>query len=167
MSRRTAAAVLLLAAACSQAPARPSEPAAADLPFETIVQRSIPGQSGPERREVVRDQNAWKTAWTELREGSDLPEEPPAVDFAREMVIVTAMEMQSCVSRVTIRVVTRTAGALVVDVLEAPPAPNCVCITAERPLHVIRLERVDLPERFEVERGVTSCGPPTPGPSPA
>jgi hypothetical protein len=54
--------------------------------------------------------------------------------------------------------VTRTADALVVDLLEAPPAPNCVCITSERPIHVIRLERVDLPERFEVERGVTSCG---------
>jgi hypothetical protein len=75
------------------------------------------------------------------------------------MVILAAMETQGCVSRVTIRSVTRTADALLVDVLEAPPAPNCVCITSERPIHVIRLERVDLPERFEVERGVTSCGP--------
>ena len=158
MNRRSAAAVLLLAAACSQAPARPSESAAADLPFETVVQRSIPGQSGPSRREVIRDQAAWKTAWAELREGSDLPEEPPAVDFEHQMVILAAMEMQSCVSRITIRSVTRTSGALIVDLLEAPPAPNCVCITAERPIHVIRLERVDLPERFEVERGVTSCG---------
>jgi hypothetical protein len=151
-------AVLLLVAACSQAPARPAEPAAATLPFETLVQRSVPGQSGPTRREVVRDQAAWQTAWTALREGSNLPAEPPAVDFAHQMVILAAMETQSCVSRVTIRSVTRTAGALVVDVLEAPPAPNCVCITSERPIHLIRLERVDLPERFEVERGVTSCG---------
>ncbi len=158
MSRPLAAAVLLLAAACSQAPARPAESAAAALPFETLVQRSIPGQSGPAVRQVVRDQDAWRIAWTALREGSDLPTEPPAVDFAREMVILAAMETQGCVSRVTLRSVTRTADALTVDLLEAPPAPNCVCITAERPLHVIRLERVDLPERFEVERGVTSCG---------
>jgi len=152
--------VFLLVAACSHAPDSPiGAPAeAAALPFETIVQRSIPGQSGPERREVVRDQSAWQAAWGSLREGSDLPTEPPAVDFAREMVILAAMETQSCVSRVTIRSVTRTDGALVVDLLEAPPAPNCVCITSERPIHVIRLERVDLPERFEVERGVTSCG---------
>jgi hypothetical protein len=157
MSRPIAAAVLLLAAACSQAPARSAESAAV-LPFETLLQRSFPGQSGPAVREVVRDQAAWRAAWTTLREGSDLPAEPPAVDFDRQMVILAAMEMQSCVSRVTIRSVTRTAGALAVDVLEAPPAPNCVCITSERPIHVIRLERVDLPETFEVERGVTSCG---------
>ncbi len=149
---------LLLAAACSQAPSGPAEPAAA-LPIETLVQRSIPGQSGSTRREAVRDQDTWQAAWAALREGSDLPAEPPAVDFTRQMVILAAMETQGCVSRVTIRSVTRTADALLVDVLEAPPAPNCVCITSERPIHVIRLERVDLPERFEVERGVTSCGP--------
>lgn len=149
--------VVLLAAACSHAPSQ-APAAAAALPFETVVQRSIPGQSGPTRREVVRDQAAWQATWGSLREGSDLPAEPPTVDFAREMVILAAMETQSCVSRVTIRSVTRADGALVVDLLEAPPAPNCVCITSERPIHVIRLERVDLPERFEVERGVTSCG---------
>lgn len=153
---------LLLAAACNHAPApAPAAdappPDTASLPFETLVQRSIPGQSGPARREVVRDQAAWQAAWTALREGSDLPAEPPVVDFARQMVIVAAMELQSCVSRVTIQSVTRTAGLLVVDVLEAPPAPNCVCITSERPIHVIRLERVDLPEKFGVEQGVTIC----------
>ncbi|HYU35165.1 MAG TPA: hypothetical protein VEW48_23675 [Thermoanaerobaculia bacterium] len=149
--------LVLLLAACSQAPAR-HQPAATALFFETVVQRSLPGQSGPTRREVFRDESAWRAAWATLREGSNLPEEPPAVNFAHQMVILAAMETQSCVSRVTIRSVTRTAGALLVDILEAPPAPNCVCITSERPIHVIRLERVDLPARFEVERGVTNCG---------
>lgn len=152
---------VFLAAACTHAPTREAAAAAeaeAALPFETLVQQSIPGQSGPTRREVVRDETAWRAAWAALREGSALPEEPPAVDFDRQMVILAAMETQSCVSRVTLRTVTRTADALVIDLLEAPPAPNCVCITSERPIHVIRLERVDLPERFEVERGVTSCG---------
>jgi hypothetical protein len=147
---------LLLAAACTHAPTRETA-AAASLPFETLVQQSIPGQSGPTRREVVRDESAWRAAWATLREGSALPEEPPAVDFGRQMVILAAMETQSCVSRVTLRTVTRSADALVIDLLEAPPAPNCVCITSERPIHVILLERVGLPERFEVERGVTSC----------
>lgn len=152
--------VFLLAAACSNAPARNSgnEPAAAALPFETLVQASNPGQGGPSRREVIRDETAWRTIWAEIREGSALPEEPPAVDFSREMVILAALETQGCVSRVTIRAVTRTADALVVDLLEAPPAPNCVCITSERPIHLVRLERVDLPVRFEAERGVTECG---------
>ena len=154
MRYRTPIAALLLVAACSQAPAPDNGAGATAVSFETIVQRSIPGESGPSRREVIRDQAAWRAAWEELHTGSPLPE----VDFDRQMVILAAMELQSCVSRVTIRSVTRTADALVVDLLEAPPAPNCVCITAERPIHVIRLERVDLPARFEVERGVTSCG---------
>lgn len=148
---------ILLLAACSHAPAQAPD-AAAGLPFETLVQRSIPGQSGPTRREVVRDETAWRAAWAGLREGSDLPEEPPAVDFGRQMVIVAAMETQSCISKVTIQSVTRTAGGpLVIKILEAPPAPNCVCITSERPIHVIRLERIDQAEQLEVERGVTSC----------
>ena len=163
MSRRILLAALLLAAACSQAPIHPSGGAAeateaVDLPFETLVQRSLPGQSGPTRREVFRDEAAWSKAWAELREGSALPAEPPEVDFDHQMVILAAMETQSCVSRVTIRSVTRTAGALGLDLLEAPPAPSCVCITSERPIHVIRLERSDLPARFTAERGVTSCG---------
>jgi hypothetical protein len=152
--------VLLLAAACSNAPVpnAQDEPAAAAIPFETLVQASNPGQAGPSRREVIRDEATWRAAWKELREGSALPEEPPAVDFGRDMVILAALETQGCVSRVTIRAVTRTADALVVDLLEAPPAPNCVCITSERPIHLVRLPRIDLPARFEAERGVTECG---------
>jgi len=151
---------LLVAASCSPAsgPASSAEPGgAAALPFETLVQRSIPGQSGPVVREAIHDATTWRAAWTGLREGSDLPADPPEVDFTHQMVIVAAMETQSCVSRVTLRSVTRTPGTLAVDLLEEPPAPNCVCITSTRPIHVIRLERVDLPVRFQVEQGVTHC----------
>jgi len=150
---------LLVAASCGPSPAQPSGTPAVEavLPFETLVQRSIPGQGGPERREAIRDAASWRAAWAELRTGSNLPADPPAVDFEHQMVIVAAMETQGCVAKVTIRSVTRTAGALTVDLLEAPPAPNCICITSERPIHVIRLERVDLPVHFAVEQGVTSC----------
>jgi hypothetical protein len=101
---------------------------------------------------------AWKALWDELREGSSLAAEPPAVDFEREMVIAAAMETQSCVSKVTIRAVTQTTDGLVVDLLEAPPAPNCRCITSERPLHIIKLAKQAGPVRFTAERGETSCG---------
>ena len=47
--------VLLLVAARSNAPVR-EKPAAAALPFETLVQASNPGQSGTSRREVIRDE---------------------------------------------------------------------------------------------------------------
>jgi hypothetical protein len=152
---------LLTAASCDggKPPTTPatSNAAEAGLELSTLVQQSIPGQGGATVREVVRDQAAWAALWAKLREGSALPEEPPAVDFAREMVAVAAMETQPCVSRVTIRSAVETGGALVIDVLEAPPAPNCVCITAERPIHAVRLRRVDAPARFTVERGQTPC----------
>jgi hypothetical protein len=127
------------------------------IAFETLVQQSIPGQGGETVRDAVRDEASWAALWARLREGSALPEQPPAVDFRSEMVIATAMETQGCVSKVTIRRIVREGNRLVVDLLEAPPAPNCVCITSERPLHIVRLPRVDGPVRFEIERGQTSC----------
>ncbi len=139
----------------------PTAPGPGNVAFETILQRSIPAQSGGEIREVARDEAAWKALWSRLRQGGGegfLPAEPPAVDFSRDMVIAAALETQSCVSKVTIRGIAEGHGELVVDLLEAPPASNCVCITAERPLHVVRLPRSAEPVRFEAERGVTSCG---------
>jgi hypothetical protein len=135
----------------------PPDPA---VVFETIVQRSIPGQTGGEIREAARDQASWAALWARLREGGGdaLPAEPPAVDFPREMALVAAMPTQGCVSRVTIRSITRARGEVVVDLLEAPPAPNCICITSERPLHAVRLPRVEGAVRFVVEHGRTSCG---------
>ncbi|HEX6901733.1 MAG TPA: hypothetical protein VF789_18570 [Thermoanaerobaculia bacterium] len=157
--------VLLLALmACNGSsrpgPSLPDEPMPGPAAFETVIQRSIPGQSGGEIREAARDAAAWGSLWSRLREGAGdtLPEEPPAVDFSREMVIAAAMPTQGCVSRVTIQGISQRRGELLVDLLEAPPAPNCVCITSERPLHVVRLPRSPDPVRFEVTRGQTSCG---------
>jgi hypothetical protein len=149
-------AFLLMAAACSNGSV-PEAAAAASLPIETLLQQSNPGQSGPARREVIRDQETWNRVWAELREGSSLPAEPPAVDFERDMVILAAMETQGCVSRVTIRGVARHGQDLIVDLLEAPPAPNCVCIVSERPFHLVRLQQSELPVRFEAEQGRTEC----------
>lgn len=152
----------LLSLACNgssrSGPTLPDEPE--PVAFETLIQRSVPGQSGGEVREVARDAAAWDSLWSRLRQGAGatLPEAPPAVDFSRDMVIAAAMGTQGCVSRVTIRGIVRAGGALVVDLLEAPPAPNCICVTSERPLHAVRLPLSPDPVRFEVTRGQTSCG---------
>jgi hypothetical protein len=161
------AAAGLLALAClgaSPASGRgrsPAKPAPGPLGFETLVQRSIPGQTGDQLREVARDETSWKALWARLREGDGgaLPAQPPAVDFEKDMVIAAALPTQGCVSKVTIRGVVRKPGELVVDLLEAPPAPNCVCFVSARPIHVVRLPRSAEPVRFEAERGVTTCGP--------
>jgi hypothetical protein len=162
---RTVLVVLgFLALACNgstRASNSPTDPGPETVVFETILQRSIPAQTGGTIREVARDEASWAALWNRLRQGGGegfLPAEPPAVDFSRDMVIAAALETQSCVSRVTIRGIVQNRGELVVDLLEAPPASNCVCITSERPLHVVRLRRSADPVRFGVERGVTSCG---------
>lgn len=145
------AAVVLSAASCEGSKTTPTEPATMEL--TTVVQQSIPGRIGSTVREVIRDQSALNATWSDL----GLPGSPPAVDFGQEMVIAVAMETQACVSRVTIRSAAQVGGALVVDILEAPPAPNCVCITSERPVHLVRLRKLDAPPRFTVERGLTPC----------
>jgi hypothetical protein len=151
--------LLMTASSCSgdgaKPPAAPGN--AAPLELETLVQQSIPGQGGETVREVVRDQAAWAAMWAKLREGSALPETPPAVDFTKDMVIVAAMQTQSCVSRVTVRSAVASGEELVVGILEAPPAPNCVCFTSERPIHAVRVRKVDAPPRFDVEQGQTAC----------
>ena len=156
-------AAALLALACAGAAiSKPSAPGRAGaVPFQTIDQRGIPGQAGGEIRDVARDEASWHALWARLREGGGdtLPEEPPTVDFGRDMTIVVAMPTQPCVSKVTIQSVTRKRGGAVVQLLEAPPAPNCTCIVSQRPIHVVRLPRVEGDVRFVARRGQTSCGP--------
>ncbi|HVG10432.1 MAG TPA: hypothetical protein VNM67_22195 [Thermoanaerobaculia bacterium] len=151
------AAVVLTAASCEgeKTVTEPGDRAteASTVELTTIVQQSIPGGGGGTVREVIRDQVALAAMWTQL----GLSGAPPVMDFEKEMVIAAAMETQSCVSRVTIRSASEQGGELAVDILEAPPAPNCVCITAERPIHLVRLRKVAAPPRYNVERGQTPC----------
>jgi hypothetical protein len=151
------AALVLTAASCDgeKTVTEPGDKTAEQsvIALTTVVQQSIPGGSGGTVREVIRDQVALAAMWTQL----GLSGAPPVVDFAQEMVIAAAMETQSCVSKVTIRSAFEQGGELAVDILEAPPAPNCICITAERPIHVVRLRKVDAPPRYNVERGQTPC----------
>ncbi len=161
--RAVLAVAFFLALACAGAadpkPRSAAAPPARTVAFQTLVQRGIPGQAGEQIREVARDAASWHALWARLRQGTSLlPEEPPAVDFTRQMVIVAAMPTQSCVSKVTVRSIRRTGGEVVVDLLEEPPAPNCVCIVSQRPLHAVRLPLLPEPVRFVVEQGQTSCG---------
>jgi hypothetical protein len=173
-------AATLLALACASAGAAPpgvKKPAGAGtgkpVTFTTVLQRSVPGQSGGEVRAVARDADTWTALWASLRQngGDSLPPDPPAVNFPREMALVVAMPTQSCVSKVTIQSIDHlgaaTNGTLLVTLLEEPPAPNCRCIVSSRPVHVVRLPRTGGTLRFVVNKGQTSCGgspaaPPSP-----
>lgn len=132
---------------CAVRSGPPSAPAG-DVPFTTLVQVAVPGQTGGEIREVIRDAATWSQIWTQLQAGSSLPEAPPAVNFQKDLVIVAAMPTQSCVSKVTIRSIRSNRGELRVDLLEEPPAAGCTCIVSQRPIHAVRLPRSNGAVRF-------------------
>jgi len=157
-----AAGLLILACLGSSSAAgnRRPKPVSNQVAFVTLVQRAIPGQQGDQIRETIRDIASWKDLWFRLRERDSgvLAHQQPAVDFEKNMVIVAAMPTQSCVSKVTIRGIVHQPGVLVVNVVEAPPAPNCVCMVSQRPIHVVTVPRTADPVRFVATQGVTSCG---------
>ena len=141
--------VALTAQACEEGPTEPDQPTG-PIPFETLARERNPSQNGGQIREVIRDEATWRTVWADLQRDTSLPATPPAVDFARDMVVVAAMPTQSCVASVTIESIQRSAQGLVVRLLESPPEPGCTCITSERPFHAVRLKRSPLPPRFDV-----------------
>jgi hypothetical protein len=157
-----AAGLLTLACLGTSAAAghRGPQPGSGTAAFETLVQRSIPGQQGGQLRQVIRDPAAWKDLWSSLRQSDSgvLAHQEPAVDFGKSMVILVAMPTQSCVSKVTIRGITHAPGVLVVDLLEAPSAPNCACMVAQRPIHAVAVPRSADRVRFVATQGVTACG---------
>jgi hypothetical protein len=165
---RLTSAAALLALACfgsgAAGAAPPKAAAAKPVVFTTLVQRSIPGQTGEEIHAIARDPDTWKALWATLRQngGDTLPVDPPAVDFPREMALVVAMPTQSCVAKVTIQSIGHlgdpTRGTLLVTLLEAPPDPTCRCIVSARPVHVVRLPRSGGTLRFVVNHGQTACG---------
>src|SRR5262245_2941205 len=107
MLRSYALGLILAALACNGSTNTPTAPGPGTaVAFETVLQRSIPGQTGGQIREVARDEASWTALWNRLRQGGGeniLPAQPPQVDFSRDMVIAAALETQSCVSKVTIR----------------------------------------------------------------
>jgi hypothetical protein len=128
--------------------------------FTTLAQTAVPGQSGGQLRQVIRDSATWAQVWADLRAGSSLPATPPAVDFQIDMVIVAALATQPCVSQVTVRAITGDAGKngnIRVDVLEEPPAANCRCMVSQRPFHAVRLPRTDGAVQFTVTSTPRAC----------
>jgi len=149
---------LVLAGCRSAGSDTPASTAPAPVPFATVIQIAVPGPNGKQVQVAVRDADTWKTTWSDLRKGSALAADPPAIDFETEMVIVAAMETQGCVSRVTLRSITRTNDKAAVDILEEPPAANCRCFASSRPIHVVRLQKIPGDITFTTSRGEMPCG---------
>lgn len=109
---------------------------------------------------VVRDGAAWTAAWARLHGGGEPPAAPPAVDFAREMVLVVALgERPSGGHDVAIDAVTPDgAGGATVAYTAREPGEGCLSTQAlTSPAVAVRVARVAGAVRFERRVARSAC----------
>lgn len=101
-------------------------------------------------RLVVRDAPAWRATWDAIQREMSPPPPAPAVDFAREMVVVAALGTRPS-GGWEIVVDSALASAAEVEVYIRRLAPGRGCFTTaaiSTPVDVVRLPRRDVPVRF-------------------
>jgi hypothetical protein len=110
---------------------------------------SSTSQAGEPGLRVLRDAAAWEAAWRELQAG--LAAGPaPAVDFARDMVVVVAAgERPSGGHNLRVEGTSTAAdGALVVHVTTTEPGEGCMSAAViTSPVDVVRVPRTAGPVR--------------------
>ena len=145
----------LLAAAC--AGAAPAEGSDGEQRLQTVLAESHSGLASA-RREVVRDASTWARLWAEIHEGGSPVPKPPAVDFAREMLVVVALGTRpSGGFSVAVQKVVVHGDTLDVSVIERCPAKDAmVTMALTQPVHVVRLPRIVGTPSFQVARA-PSC----------
>jgi hypothetical protein len=107
---------------------------------------------------VLRDRAAWQAAWQRLHNG--LAAEPlPAVDFARDLVVLVALgERNSGGTTLRVDEVVQVGADTVVRYTVTEPGPGCM--TAQvitSPVEVVRVPRAGGAVRFERRTRVTPC----------
>ena len=108
---------------------------------------------------VVRDSATWATTWTKLL-GSHNPKPPlPAVDFAREMIVVASMGTRSSGGyTIGIDSVFVARDTVFFRVRETSPGSRCGTTAAlTSPVGLARVERTDLPTSFVIDDVVSEC----------
>ena len=124
------------------------------VPFRTVAKGE---DSATSRRQslTIRGEQRWHKAWDQLGDG----DEPPDVDFTREMLIaVTQGRQPSGGHEIRITRIEPTGAGWLVSVVEKEPAPGCPAggvITS--PYHVVRVPRSTERVRFERRRVERSC----------
>ena len=144
-----------LAAAC--AGAAPADENDAEQRLRTVLAESRSGLASA-RREVVRDAASWARLWAEIHDERSPAPPLPAVDFAREMLVVAALGTRpSGGYSVAVQKVVVHGDTLDVSVLESCPARDAmVTMALTQPVHVVRLPRIVGTPAFHVVRA-PSC----------
>ena len=148
-------AIPILAAACDDSQTEPGDD---PLSLETLAQTSSAGFPTPSQ-EVIRTEDDWTQVWETLYSGQRPQPSRPAIDFDRQMVVLAAGGPGNGCFQVEItRAMRKADGSLEVEVTNTEPGPTCVCTEQLiQPVHVVRLERVEGPERFMLRRQQLNC----------
>jgi hypothetical protein len=107
---------------------------------------------------VVRDAAAWQATWARLRRGP-AAESAPAVDFARDMIVVVALgERPSGGYAVRIDSVSAGSPGPVVHYTATEPGEGCMSTQAlTAPVDAVQVPRVAGPARFTRRTVRTAC----------
>ena len=109
---------------------------------------------------VVRDRNAWESAWAQLHRRLGGPPPPlPAVDFSTEMVLVLAIGARST-SGYSVRLTgaSESGGAVTVDAVVSSPRADCITLQViTYPVDLVRMSRRSGTVTFRVTPGAPSC----------
>jgi hypothetical protein len=110
-------------------------------------------------RTVVRTQAQWQAAWAGIWRNHTPEPSLPAVDFAREAVVVAAMGLRSTGGYgVTVDSATATAAEVHVYVTERSPGRSCVTTQAlTAPVHVVAIPADGRAVRFHESAVVREC----------
>jgi len=120
----------------ANSPNSPNDPNGAgigvDRPAPSASERSTSYSGfGARRRLVVRDQATWDSVWTRFSGSVQPVPEPPAVDFATQMVVVASMGQRSSGGFViAIEAVSENDQGILVRVRESSPGRNCLVTAA-------------------------------------
>lgn len=164
------AAMVAGTAACGPSAAvSPSEsraPASAVVPVRVSRLRAEPysftstSSLRAPQRTVISDMTAWRTAWSRLWAGAASEPPLPAVDFAREVIVLAALGerptggYQIVVDSAT----TASEGGVVVHVRTVSPGARCgVYHALTQPVDLARLPRVQGPVTFRDHAVVENC----------
>lgn len=108
---------------------------------------------------VIRDVEGWQAAWETITANHSPRPALPAVDFAREMVVLVALGMRSSGGySAEIRRVLRTGDGISVDYVARSPGSDCFVTGAiTHPIDVVIVPRVDGTAVFAKHEQVTNC----------
>ena len=160
-------AATILVCACEPAPEQ--EPVAA--PTATIAMVRLAADSGTfainsgyetPATLVIRDSSAWAAAWTTVHAGMEPQPAMPAVDFAKEMMVLVAIGQQPNGGHgVSISSATYdSTGAVVVRAEHVIPGSACMTSMAMvQPVDIARIPQSTAAVRFEVVPVTRECTP--------